>query len=113
MSALLVKDSPQALNDWLKTEAHLNRRSLSQQILVCLEWCMRTYGEARLRNPFGDMPAGVPANPAEPVYRTGPELARHLAQNGSIAPETASQMKRDAARTRKSKDREFNYACFD
>ena len=38
MPALLVKDSPQGLNGWLKGEAHLNRRSLSQQILVCLEW---------------------------------------------------------------------------
>ena len=113
MSALLVKDSPQALNDWLKTEAHLNRRSLSQQILVCLEWCMHTYGEARLRNPFGDMPASGSANQAEPVYQTGPALARHLAQNAGIDTETASQMKRDAARMRKTKGRGFDYACFD
>ncbi len=106
MPALLVKDSPQGLNDWLKTEAHLNRRSLSQQILVCLEWCMRTYGEARARNPFGDPPA------PEPSYRTGPALARRLARSAGIDAETASQMKRDAARVRKSKDRKFDYACF-
>ena len=47
MSSLLVKDSPPELNDWLKAEARLNRRSLGQQVLICLEWCMRTYGEAR------------------------------------------------------------------
>lgn len=112
MPALLVKDSPQGLNDWLKTEAHLNRRSLSQQILVCLEWCMRTYGVARARNPFGDLPAVAAEARPKPAYRTGPALARRLARNAGIDEATAAQMKRDAAHIRRAKDREFDYACF-
>lgn len=103
MPALLVKDSPPGLNDWLKTEAHLNRRSLSQQILVCLEWCMHTYGEARARNPFGDIPAVAPAERPKPTYRTGPALARRLARSAGVDEETAAQMKRDAAQVRKAK----------
>ena len=112
MPALLVKDSPPGLNDWLKTEAHLNRRSLSQQILVCLEWCMRTYGEARARNPFGDMPTAAAEVRSKPAYRTGPALARRLARSAGIDEETAAQMKRDAAHLRKAREREFDYACF-
>ena len=54
MSALLVKDPPSGLCDWLKPEAKFNRRSVNQQILICLEWCMKTYGAARFRNPFGN-----------------------------------------------------------
>ena len=110
MPALLVKDSPQGLNNWLKAEAHLNRRSLSQQILVCLEWCMHTYGEARLRNPFGEAPPDASA--ARPAFRTGADLAKRLARNASLDAETAAQMKRDATGLRKSKGREFDYACF-
>ena len=99
MPALLVKESPQVLNDWLKTEAHLNRRSLSQQILVCLEWCMRTYGEPKLRNPFGEAPPEAPAK--RPAFRTGADLAKYLARNASLDAETAVQMKRDAECLRK------------
>ena len=110
MPALLVKDSPQGLNDWLKAEAHLNRRSLSQQILVCLEWCMHTYGEARLRNPFGEAPPDASAK--RPAFRTGADLARRLARNAGLDAETAAQMKHDAAGLRKTKGREFDYACF-
>ena len=100
MPALLVKDSPQGLNDWLKAEAHLNRRSLSQQVLICLEWCMHTYGEARLRNPFGEAPDAVATRPA---FRTGADLAKRLARNAGLDAETAAQMKRDAANLRKTK----------
>lgn len=110
MPALLVKDSPQGLNDWLKAEAHLNRRSLSQQVLVCLEWCMHVYGEARLRNPFGE--ATPDASATRPAFRTGADLAKRLARNAGLDAETAAQMKRDADVLRKSKGREFDYACF-
>ena len=103
MPALLVKESPQVLNDWLKTEAHLNRRSLSQQILVCLEWCMRTYGEPKLRNPFGEAPPDASAK--RPAFRTGADLAKRLASNAGLDAETAAKMKRDAASLRKSKGR--------
>lgn len=37
MSAILVKNAPQELHDWLKAEAARNRRSMNQQALVCLE----------------------------------------------------------------------------
>ena len=40
MAALLVRDAPPAVHDWLKATAAENRRSLNQQIIVCLEWCM-------------------------------------------------------------------------
>lgn len=110
MPSLLVKDSPQGLNDWLKAEAHLNRRSLSQQVLVCLEWCMHTYGEARLRNPFGEAPPDASAK--RPAFRTGVDLAKRLARNAGLDAETAAQMKRDADGLRKTKGREFDYACF-
>ena len=110
MPALLVKDSPSELNDWLKTEARLNRRSLSQQVLVCLEWCMRTYGDAQFRNPFGTS-APVSAEKA-PSFPDGPEIARRIASRVPIGPETAVQMKRDAADLRKARGRSFDYACF-
>ena len=111
MSALLVKDSPPALNDWLKAEARLNRRSLGQQILVCLEWCMRTYGEPQFRNPFGAHPETAGAT-SEPSFPDGSELAKRIAARVSIDHETAEGMKRDAAGLRKSKGRHFDYACF-
>ena len=41
MAALLVREAPPAVHDWLKATAAENRRSLNQQIIVCLEWCMR------------------------------------------------------------------------
>ena len=40
MSAMLIRDPPQRVHDWLKAMASENRRSLNQQIIVCLEWCM-------------------------------------------------------------------------
>ena len=40
MAALLVREAPPAVHDWLKATAVENRRSLNQQIIVCLEWCM-------------------------------------------------------------------------
>jgi len=41
MSAMLVRDAPKEVHDWLKATASECRRSLNQQIIVCLEWCMK------------------------------------------------------------------------
>ena len=40
MATLLVREAPTEVHDWLKATAAENRRSLNQQIIVCLEWCM-------------------------------------------------------------------------
>ena len=40
MAALLVRDAPERVHDWLRTTAAENRRSVNRQIIVCLEWCM-------------------------------------------------------------------------
>lgn len=110
MSALLVKDAPEKLHQWLKCEASFNRRSLNQQVLICLEWCMQTYGEAQPRNPF--MPAHSTINAAR-IYPHGRELAAHLMKVEPLDDESASQMNNATASIRKLKGREFDYACFD
>ena len=61
MAALLVREAPTAVHDWLKTTASENRRSLNQQIIVCLEWCM------------GQMPRSKPMFPA-PIALKGGKL---------------------------------------
>ena len=99
MSALLVKDPPTGLCDWLRTEAKFNRRSVNQQILICLEWCMKTYGAARFRNPFGTSSAG---NDGHRCLH-GAEIARKLAALDAVSPRDTASMKRDAVRLRKSK----------
>ena len=106
MSALLVKDPPEGLCDWLKTEARCNRRSVNQQILICLEWCMRMFGDAQFRNPFV-------AVSHENRRLCGAELARKLSMLDAVISEDANSMKRDARNLRNSKGREFSYACFD
>ena len=40
MSAILIKNAPQRVHDWLKTSAAENRRSMTQQAVWCFEWCM-------------------------------------------------------------------------
>ena len=112
MPAILVKDSPPELNDWLKAEARINRRSLSQQVLICLEWCMRTYGEAQFRNPFGASAQIRTSISDAPAFPTGADLAKRIASRAAIDSDTAEQMKRDAASIRKAKGRSFDYACF-
>ena len=62
MAALLVREAPAAVHDWLKQTAVENRRSLNQQIIVCLEWCM------------GQMPRPKPAFPM-PVKLKGGALS--------------------------------------
>jgi len=40
MSAILVKNAPDRVHDWLKRTATASRRSMTQQAVYCLEWCM-------------------------------------------------------------------------
>ena len=40
MPAILVRNAPPRLHDWLKQSAAKEHRSLSQQTILCLEWCM-------------------------------------------------------------------------
>lgn len=112
MSALLVKEAPRDLHEWLKDEAKYNRRSLNQQILICLEWCMQTYGKAQLRNPF----AAAQSEPVSPVaasgYLRGRDLASRLKTIGAIADGDAREMKASVRKLRASKVREFDYGCF-
>jgi len=106
MSALLVKDAPERLHRWLRSEATFNRRSLNQQVLVCLEWCMRTYGEAQPRDPF----APAPVVRGEPPR--GRDVAARLASMGTLDDAGARQMRKDVQALRRSRVREFDYACF-
>lgn len=106
MSALLVKDPPDGLCDWLKDEARFNRRSVNQQILICLEWCMKMYGAAQFRNPFAAV-----VHEKHGVH--GAELARRLSSLDGISSQDADSMKRDARHIRRSKGRDFSYDCFD
>jgi len=68
MSSLLIKEPSKQLHDWLRDEAKCNGRSINSQVIVCLEWCMRTYGEARLRPPFGE-PAPMAQPKPQPSLR--------------------------------------------
>lgn len=43
MAALLIKDLPREVHDWLKREAERNRRSMTQQAIVVLEERMRHF----------------------------------------------------------------------
>lgn len=106
MSALLVKDAPKDLHQWLKSEASFNRRSLNQQVLVCLEWCMKTYGEAQPRDPF------APVRQAGRDYPRGRDLATRLMSMDHVDDDTARKMRQDAQALRKKRVREFDYACF-
>ena len=110
MSALLVKNPSAELHDWLRNEAHFNRRSLNQQILLCLEWCMHTYGAAQRRDPFAKVKT---ARAEVPAFVHGEELVRKLMSQTGIDAKTAAQMRRAAKKVRQAKDREFDYACFD
>jgi hypothetical protein len=40
MSAILIKNAPPQIHDWLKQTAAENRRSMTQQAVWCFEWCM-------------------------------------------------------------------------
>lgn len=112
MSALLVKEAPKELHQWLKDEAQFNRRSLSQQILVCLEWCMHTYGQAQVRNPFAAVPAVQKHSAATLGYLRGNDLASRLRSIATVSDEDAREMKTAARTLRSAKARKFDYGCF-
>ena len=40
MSAILIKNAPSCVHDWLRRTAAENRRSMTQQAVYCFEWCM-------------------------------------------------------------------------
>lgn len=40
MSAILIKNAPSFVHDWLERTATESRRSMIQQAVYCLEWCM-------------------------------------------------------------------------
>ena len=41
MSAILIKNAPNRVHDWLRRTATQSRRSMTQQAVYCFEWCMR------------------------------------------------------------------------
>ena len=112
MSALLVKEAPDDLHQWLKDEAQYNRRSLNQQILVCLEWCMQTYGKAQLRNPFAVVQSAEDSLAMVSPYLRGRDLAARLTRIAKISDVDAKEMKASVRKLRASKSREFDYGCF-
>ena len=58
MPALLIKDIPREVHEWLKGEAQRNRRSMTQQAIVLLEERMHRFrpvsfpAPARTRTPL-------------------------------------------------------------
>ncbi len=40
MAAILIKNAPVHVHDWLKRTATESRRSMTQQAVYCFEWCM-------------------------------------------------------------------------
>lgn len=40
MSAILIKNAPSHIHDWLRRTATESRRSMTQQAVYCFEWCM-------------------------------------------------------------------------
>ena len=51
MAALLIKDIPREVHDWLKREAERIRRSMTQQAIVILEERMRRFHPVRFPPP--------------------------------------------------------------
>ena len=51
MPALLIKDIPREVHEWLKREAERNRRSMTQQAIVVLEERMRRFQPVRFPPP--------------------------------------------------------------
>jgi len=51
MAALLIKDLPREVHDWLKREAERNRRSMTQQAIVVLEERMRHFRPVKFPPP--------------------------------------------------------------
>jgi hypothetical protein len=51
MPALLIKDVPREIHEWLKHEAERNRRSMTQQAIVIFEERMRRFHPVRFPSP--------------------------------------------------------------
>lgn len=51
MPALLIKDVPRKVHEWLRREAQKNRRSMTQQAIVVLEERMRRFQPLRFPPP--------------------------------------------------------------
>lgn len=43
--AILIKNAPPRVHDWLRRTATESRRSMTQQALYCFEWCMENMDE--------------------------------------------------------------------
>jgi len=56
MSAILIKNAPNSVHDWLKRTAKQSRRSMTQQAVYCFEWCMRNMAT----NPDFPEPVQIP-----------------------------------------------------
>ncbi len=51
MPALLIKNIPREVHEWLKREAERNRRSMTQQAIMVLEERMRRFRAVRFPPP--------------------------------------------------------------
>lgn len=51
MPALLIKDIPREVHEWLKREAERNRRSMTQQAIVVFEERMRRFRPVKFPPP--------------------------------------------------------------
>jgi len=51
MTALLIKDIPREVYEWLKREAKRNRRSMTQQAVVILKERMRRFRPVKFPPP--------------------------------------------------------------
>ena len=51
MPALLIKDMPREVHEWLKAEAERNRRSMTKQAIVVFEERMRRFQPLRFPAP--------------------------------------------------------------
>ncbi len=45
MAAILIKNAPSRVHDWLRRTATESRRSMTQQAVYCFEWCMENMVE--------------------------------------------------------------------
>ena len=51
MAALLIKDVPPEVHDWLRREAKRNRRSMTQQAIAVFEERMRNFRPVKFPPP--------------------------------------------------------------
>lgn len=52
MPALLIKDLPADVHAWLKNEADVHRRSMTQQVIVLFEERMKKFRAVHFGAPF-------------------------------------------------------------